>query len=58
MYACTTTAVEEHGDASAKGVAALCVEVANWRSKQKLMRLRFRISTSFACCSGSPEVEV
>lgn len=41
-----------------KGLAVLCVEVANWRSKQKLVRLRFRLSTAFACCVGAPEVEV
>lgn len=63
MYACTATAVEvveegDDGDAGAKGAAVLCVEVANWRSKQKLVRLRFGLSTSFACCVGAPEVEV
>lgn len=61
MYACTTTAVENDNDddgSRAKGVAVLCVEVANWRSKHKLVRLRFRLSTPFACCVGAPEVEV
>lgn len=58
-YAVTTAVLEEEdGVASVKGVALLCIEVANWRSKQKLIRLRFRVSTSFACCVGAPEVEV
>lgn len=59
-YACTTKALGGHGagDGGVKGLAVLCVEVANWRSKQKLVRLRFRLSTSFACCVGAPEVEV
>ena len=56
--------LEEHGDGHAagkgkgSGLAVLCIEVANWRSRQKLVRLRFRLSTSFACLVGPPEVEV
>lgn len=55
-------ALEERGDdhhrSSIKGLVVLSIEVANWRSKQKLIRLRFRVSTSYACCVGAPEVEV
>ncbi|CAM9942130.1 unnamed protein product [Ectocarpus sp. 8 AP-2014] len=31
--------------------------MANWRSKQKLVRLRFGLSASFACLVGAPPVE-
>ncbi|CAM9807662.1 unnamed protein product [Ectocarpus fasciculatus] len=58
-YACTMTVVEsDHASAVVQEVAVLCVEVANWRSKQKLVRLRFGLSTSFACLVGAPQVEV
>lgn len=58
-YACTVTVVERDGaSAAVHRVAVLCVEVANWRSKQKLVRLRFGLSTSFACLVGAPQVEV
>ncbi|CAM9308506.1 unnamed protein product [Ectocarpus fasciculatus] len=58
-YACTMTVVEsDHTSAVVQEVAVLCVEVTNWRSKQKLVRLLFGLSTSFACLVGAPQVEV
>ncbi|CAM9734442.1 unnamed protein product [Ectocarpus sp. 12 AP-2014] len=58
-YACTVTVVDQYVASAAVEIAAvLCVEVANWRSKQKLVRLRFGLSTSFACLVGAPRVEV
>ncbi|CAB1117618.1 unnamed protein product [Ectocarpus sp. CCAP 1310/34] len=57
-YACTVAVVEHDGaSAAVEKAAVLCVEVANWRSKQKLVRLRFGLSTSFACLVGAPQVE-
>lgn len=67
-FACTATVVDDDDDnedaAAAAGLsgrsamATLCVEVAKWRSEHRLIRLRFRVSTSFACTVGAPEVEV
>ncbi|CAM9827312.1 unnamed protein product [Scytosiphon promiscuus] len=63
-YACTVTVGGGVDNDDAVGLSArpavtwLCVEVANWRSKRRSIRLRFRVSTTFACTVGAPLVEV